>query len=265
MPPRPDSGAPETQAARIRTLVADPPRHRLRFSDAFIYIPHHAGRRPGDAGCIGPIRRDHRSARIQRSRTQAYAQSLQDARRLIAEKKYVEAIAVLDKLSVERPREPQARFLKGLALADSGKTNEAIVTFQAVLGDYPELPEPHNNLAVLYAQKGEYGLARDELEAAISAAPDYTIAYENLGDIYARLAALNYEKAVARDARNKTAPLKLKLVRDVLAPSVAAATPAVAPVAAPGAAPPAPPAPMSSAPDVPAATTNSAPPAATPR
>lgn len=194
-----------------------------------------------------------------------YAQSLKDARGLIAEKKYADAIALLDKLSVERPREPQARFLKGLALADSGKTNEAILVFQAVLGDYPELPEPHNNLAVLYAQKGEYGLARDELEAAISAAPDYTIAYENLGDIYARLAALNYEKAIARDARNKTAPLKLKLVRDVLAPPVvAAAPPAAAPIAPPAAAaqPASPPAPMSAAPD---AATTPAPPAATPR
>jgi Tfp pilus assembly protein PilF len=71
---------------------------------------------------------------------------------------------------------------------------------------------------VLYAQKGDYGLARDELEAAISVAPDYVVAYENLGDIYARLAAVNYEKAIARDARNKSAPAKLKLVREVLAP-----------------------------------------------
>ena len=196
-----------------------------------------------------------------------YAQSLKDARGLIAEKKYADAIVILDKLSVERPREPQARFLKGLALADSGKTNEAIAVFQAVLGDYPELPEPHNNLAVLYAQKGEYGLARDELEAAISAAPDYTIAYENLGDIYARLAALNYEKAVARDARNKTAPLKLKLVRDVLAPQVAAAsTPTPASPAPPAASPAiAAPAPMSAAPDAPTTATTSAPPAAAPR
>jgi tetratricopeptide (TPR) repeat protein len=147
-----------------------------------------------------------------------YAQSLHDARQLIADKKYDEAIALLDKLTAERPREPQARFLKGVALSDAGKTDAAITTFQAVLGDFPELPEPHNNLAVLYAQKGEYGLARDELEAAINAAPDYVIAYENLGDIYARLAAVNYEKAVARDARNKSAPAKLKLVREVLAP-----------------------------------------------
>jgi tetratricopeptide (TPR) repeat protein len=180
----------------------------------------------------------------------AYGQSLKDARALIADKKYPEAIAILDHLSADRPREPQARFLKGLALADSGKPDAAIVVFQAVLGDYPELPEPHNNLAVLYAQKGEYGLARDELEAAIAAAPDYAIAYENLGDIYARLAAVNYEKAIARDARNKSAPLKLKMVRDALgpAPATAGAASAAAPVSAAPAAstagsPPAPAAP----------------------
>jgi len=153
----------------------------------------------------------------------AYAQSLLDARKLIGEKKYDDAIMVLDKLNAERPREPQARFLKGVALADSGKTDAAITAFQGVLGDFPELPEPHNNLAVLYAQKGEYGLARDELEAAINAAPDYVVAYENLGDIYARLAAANYEKAIARDSRNKSAPAKLKLVREVLAPVAPAA------------------------------------------
>ncbi|MFO1325588.1 MAG: tetratricopeptide repeat protein [Burkholderiales bacterium] len=164
----------------------------------------------------------------------AYAQTLKDARTLINEKKYDDAIALLDKLSAERPREPQARFLKGLALADAGKTDAAITMFQAVLGDYPELPEPHNNLAVLYASKGEYGLARDELEAAISAAPDYTVAYENLGDIYARLAAVNYEKAIARDARNKSAPAKLRLVREVLAPA-----PATPPAAAASVPPPA--------------------------
>lgn len=169
-----------------------------------------------------------------------YAQSLKDARTLIAEKKYGEAIATLDKLTAERPREPQARFLKGVALTDSGKTDEAIAVFLGVLNEYPELPEPRNNLAVLYAQKGDYAMARDELEAAIGAAPDYVIAYENLGDIYARMAALNYEKAIARDTRNRSAPAKLKLVRDALqAPAPAApasapapATPAPSPAAA---------------------------------
>jgi Flp pilus assembly protein TadD len=157
----------------------------------------------------------------------AYAQGLKSARGLIADKKYAEAVAALDKLSAERPREPQARFLKGVALADSGKTDDAIAVYVALLSDFPELPESHNNLAVLYAQKGNYEGARDELAAALLAAPDYAIAYENLGDVYARLAGMNYEKAIARDPRNRTVPPKLKLVRDVLAfRAPAAANPA---------------------------------------
>ena len=171
----------------------------------------------------------------------AYSKGLKDARGLIAEKNYDGAIAILDTLSAERPREPQARFMKGVALADSGKTDAAISLYLALLADFPELPEVRNNLAVLYAQKGNYASARDELEAALLAAPDYTIAYENLGDVYARLAGVNYEKAIARDAKNKTAPPKLNLVREVLGmrappPPVAASAPQPAAAVAPAAA-----------------------------
>src|SRR5258708_11092573 len=134
----------------------------------------------------------------------------------MAKKNFTEALVVLEKLSADRPREPQARFLKGVALADSGKTDEAIAVYLALLSDFPELHETHNHLAVLYAKKGNYEGARDELVAALLAAPDYALAYENLGDVYAHLAGTNYEKAIARDPRNRTAPPKLKLVRDVL-------------------------------------------------
>ncbi|MGE5171790.1 MAG: tetratricopeptide repeat protein [Rudaea sp.] len=144
-----------------------------------------------------------------------YAQTLRDAQALLERKQYDEAIAKLDRLTQERPREPQARFMKGVALTDEGKTEEAIGVFRALLADFPELPEPHNNLAVLYAQKGEYALARDELERAVQAAPDYAVAHENLGDVYARLAEVEYEKAVTLDKRNRAAAAKLKLVREV--------------------------------------------------
>ncbi len=146
-----------------------------------------------------------------------YAGQLQIARSLIAQKQFTEAITILDRLTGDRPREPQARFLKGVALTDANRLDEAITTFRGVLADFPELPEPHNNLAVLYARKGEYELARIELEAAIKAAPDYGVAYENLGDVHARLAAQNYERAIERNSKNNTAPAKLKVVRDLLA------------------------------------------------
>jgi tetratricopeptide (TPR) repeat protein len=147
----------------------------------------------------------------------AYADTLREARQDIDRKQFDTAIASLDKLIVAHPREPQARFMKGLAQADAGRRDDAMSTFLALLADYPELPEPRNNLAVLYAQKGEYAQAREELEMALRAAPDYAVAHENLADVYARLAAEHYERAAALDKRNKTAPAKLKLVREVTA------------------------------------------------
>ncbi len=87
---------------------------------------------------------------------------------------------------------------------------------RAIVADYPELPEPRNNLAVLYAAGGNYALAREELELAIAAAPDYAIAHENLGDVYTRLAVVHFERAAVLDKGNKAVPQKLKLARDLL-------------------------------------------------
>jgi tetratricopeptide (TPR) repeat protein len=148
-----------------------------------------------------------------------YAQSLGEARKLLDAKRYDEAIERLDALSKDRPREAQARFLKSVAQSDSGRTQDAVTTLRGLLADFPELPEPRNNLAVLYAAQGNYPLAREELELAIAAAPDYAIAHENLGDVYARLAVAEYERAVALDKANKTVPPKLKLARELLAAS----------------------------------------------
>jgi Flp pilus assembly protein TadD len=147
----------------------------------------------------------------------AYAQTMQEARDLLLRKEFDAAIAKLDQLAAERPREPQARFLKGLALTDQKKTDAALAVYRGLAADFPEMPEPHNNLAVLYAQKGELGLARDELLLAIQTAPDYAVARENLGDVYAQLAAEQYQRAASLDKRNKTAPAKLKLVREAAA------------------------------------------------
>ena len=147
----------------------------------------------------------------------AYADTLREARHDIDRKQFDTAIASLDKLIAAHPREPQARFMKGLAQADAGRREEAMNTLRALLADFPELPEPRNNLAVLYAQKGEYAQARDELETALRAAPDYAVAHENLADVYARLAADHYARSAELDKRNKTAAAKLKLVREATA------------------------------------------------
>lgn len=147
----------------------------------------------------------------------AYAASLREARELIAQKRFDEAIAKLDALSRERPREPQARFLKSIAQTESGRTDAAVETLRALAADFPELPEVHNNLAVIHASRGSLDAAKAELELAIAASPDYAPAIENLGDVYVRLAARQYERAIAIEKGKGAAPAKLKLVREALA------------------------------------------------
>jgi tetratricopeptide (TPR) repeat protein len=150
----------------------------------------------------------------------AYAAGLKDARELIAQRRHDAAIARLDALVADRPREPQARFLKSVAQSESGRAVEAMATLTSLASDFPELPEVHNNLAVLHAARGDLDLARRELELALAAAPDYAPAHENLGDVHARLALDAWSRAAALDRGRPAAALeqKLKLVREALAP-----------------------------------------------
>lgn len=115
-----------------------------------------------------------------------------------------------------KPKDAQALFLKGLILGDLGKTNDAIEVFKSLTENYPELPEPYNNLAVLYAAQGRYELARNALELAIRTHPGYVTAHENLGDIYAKMAALEYGRVLALDSGNQTAQARLKLINGML-------------------------------------------------
>ncbi len=117
---------------------------------------------------------------------------------------------------VKNPKDAQARFLKGLILTDQGKTNDAITVFTGMTEDFPELPEPYNNLAVLYASQNKYDAAKNALEMAIRTHPGYATAHENLGDIYAKMALIAYDKALALDNKNATAQTKLALIQEMI-------------------------------------------------
>ena len=126
------------------------------------------------------------------------------------------ALERADRYLAKNPKDAQARFLKGLILADQGKTNDAITVFTSLTEDYPELPEPYNNLAVLYASQGKYEAAKNALEQAIRTHPSYATAHENLGDIYAKMASIAYDKALALDSKNTAAQTKLALIKDIM-------------------------------------------------
>ena len=129
------------------------------------------------------------------------------------------------------PGDPQMQFLKGLIQRDQGKTDAAIATFKAMTQDFPELPEPYNNLAVLLASQNQIDKAREALELAVRANPDYATAQENLGDLYAKLASLAYLRALQLEPGNAALAPKLALIRQLL-------TGGAKPNAQPGGAPP---------------------------
>lgn len=146
----------------------------------------------------------------------AVADEYSDVSQLMRSGKTTEAIAKIEQQLITRPRDPQMRFFKGLIQRDTGKQTEAIATFTELTQEYPELPEPYNNLAVLYASQNQFERARAALEMALKNNPRYAVAYENLGDVYARLAAEAYDKALQIDAASSASVLpKLKIVREL--------------------------------------------------
>lgn len=145
----------------------------------------------------------------------AAADPLKGVKQLIKNGQYEWALPRLESFLKEHPKHAEARFLKGLALAEQGNAEEAEEVFLALTEDYPELPEPHNNLAVLYADKGDFARARASLLQAISTRPGYATAHENLGDIYARMAGIAYGKALEIDTENQTARVKLAMVQEL--------------------------------------------------
>jgi tetratricopeptide (TPR) repeat protein len=145
----------------------------------------------------------------------APADDLRDAQKLYNQGKLQPALDKVDEFLKAQPRDPQGRFLKGLLLTEQKRTQEAIQVFTGLTEDFPELPEPYNNLAVLYASQGNYEKAKSALELAIHTHPTYATAHENLGDIYAELASRAYDRALQLDKNNTTAQVKLAMVKDL--------------------------------------------------
>src|ERR1700704_4945340 len=148
------------------------------------------------------------------------ANSYEDASKLFKQGNYAGALEKIDTVITANPRDARARFLKGLILTEQNKPADAIKVFTTLTEDYPELPEPYNNLAVLYASQGQYDKARKSLEMAIRTHPSYAIAHENLGDVYAKMASEAYDKALQLDRSNTAAQTKLAMIKDLFYSSV---------------------------------------------
>lgn len=144
-----------------------------------------------------------------------HADELQDATLLFKQGQQAPALSKVNSYLSNKPRDAQGRFLKGLILTGQGKTADAIKIFSDLTVDYPELPEPYNNLAVLYASQNQYDKAKSSLEMAIRTHPSYATAHENLGDIYAKMASQAYDRALKLDSSNTATQTKLAMIQDL--------------------------------------------------
>ena len=180
----------------------------------------------------GPLSRSSSTAAVQA------ATPVDEAQTLISAGDLDGALKRIDRFLAGSPQDAEGRFTRALILVKQNRSADAIKAFTDLTRDYPQLPEPYNNLAVLYAQQGDYEKARDALEAALATHPAYATAHENLGDIYAALAGAAYNRAATLDASNQSVRYKQNLISqlDTGIGAASAAIPKPAPaIAAPAA------------------------------
>ncbi len=144
------------------------------------------------------------------------ADELKEVQRLHAAGQTGEALERARRQITASPKDAAMRFQLGVMLAESGKPQEARDVFERLVQDYPELPEPHNNLAALKAASGDYEGAKASLDQALRANPQLATAHENLGDIQVTLALRSYARALQLDPSAATVPAKLELLRQLL-------------------------------------------------
>jgi len=147
------------------------------------------------------------------------ADDLKDISQLVNQGQDTQALDRVNSYLSGHPGDVQGQFIKGVILAELNKPNDAIKIFSGITEKHPELPEPYNNLAVLYADQGQYEKARRALEQAIKTHPSYATAHENLGDVYAKMATDAYDKALQLDKNNTRTQTKLAMVKELFSSS----------------------------------------------
>jgi len=86
-------------------------------------------------------------------------------------------------------------FLRARALAALDRIDDAANVYRQMTIDFPELPEPWNNLAVLLVSQNRLEPAAEALRMALRTWPDYPVAQANLGDVLLLQARAAYQRA----------------------------------------------------------------------
>ena len=126
-----------------------------------------------------------------------------DVEKLVKARKYPEAIELINTQLKKTPRNVQLRYVKARLQIELRDYDSAKKTLIEITQQFPELPEPYNNLAAISANQGKWIEARDYLELALKLRPSYSTAAANLGEVYVRLGAKAYEDAAANTQLNQ--------------------------------------------------------------
>lgn len=128
-----------------------------------------------------------------------------------------DALNIIEKREAQRKAsgaagtDVQLLFLKGRALAALNRHDEAIATYRSMTVLFPELPEPWNNLASEYTKQGKLDMARDALQMALTADPNYATARANMGEVQLMLAQRSFHEAAtlgSSSAHDKASEIK---------------------------------------------------------
>jgi len=140
-----------------------------------------------------------------------------DVRKLLRQAKYPQALLLVNKGLANNPRDPQMRFWQGFIFEQLDQPDMAQQVYLDLTREYPELAEPHNNLGVIYAAKGDYPNAKASLDAALRANPNYAAAHENMGDLLVNMARQSYERSLALEPTHHAPAKKIKALHPALA------------------------------------------------
>ena len=130
----------------------------------------------------------------------AAATSVAQLHELITQQRFVDAAATGEQLLRQNPLQPQTRFLTAYAHQMSSQTDRAVSLYQGLIEDHPQLPEPRNNLAMIYLAQGDYDRASQLLVDAPNTHSSYATAYDNLSQVYKGIASEAYRRAVSESS-----------------------------------------------------------------
>ena len=147
---------------------------------------------------------------------QTLAASLNDAdfssqvERLVRNQRSAQALELADIGLKRNPKNVQLMFMRANLLQQLGRGEEARSALQRMIRDYPEIPEPYNNLAVIEAGLGNLETAESLLTKALVINADFGLARKNLADVYLSLALENYRRAEKALPGNKAVARRIE-------------------------------------------------------